>query len=67
MSDRASSVETTLVGFSDDELKNEIKRRNEQKLGEHWFRDKLEAKYFCPTCGEPEGWHTLTCWSDVVD
>lgn len=32
---------------------------------DYWLERKRCAKYLCPDCGMPDGWHTVDCPSDT--
>ena len=62
MSDHAD-----LSSFTDAEVRAELVRRAAAANEAHWERAKANAKYLCPFCGGPDGWHNQGCASDALD
>ena len=56
-----------LAAFSDDDLRAELARRDQERMEEYWKRQIANAKYLCSDCGMPDGWHTRDCPSDALD
>ena len=53
--------------LTDEELRAELNRREREKIDAAWVRAIARAKYLCPFCGGPDGWHDRGCASDALD
>jgi hypothetical protein len=58
-------VADALALLSDNDLAQEIARRDAKKITAYWVRRAAEAKYLCPDCGGPDSSHTVDCPSDT--
>ena len=67
MSEQATdkSIET-LAAFSDDQLHQELNRRNKVANDLYWQERIKYAKYLCLGCGMPDSWHTTNCPTDTA-
>lgn len=60
-----AEIPITLDKISTDDLKAEIRRRQDLESTEYWAKRIREAKYLCSACGMPDSHHTHDCPTDT--